>query len=201
MKKTLLALIACAALALAGAAHADVINFDELAPGGEFASLSELHPYAGLTWSEDWYAGDTSMDGYANAARSGTNFVVNAYGNANMSISRATAYNFDGAWFATPEGAAAKAGWINISAYNALDQLIGTTGDVAISDSYLWVAGGFGNVVRLAITSDGGWYAMDDFNIADAVAVPVPATPLVLAIGLLALGLSRRLPGRAAGRG
>ncbi len=201
MKKILCALIAGASLALAGAAHAGVVGFDDVVTGGEFASLSELNPYAGLDWSEDWYAGDSSLDGYANGAHSGANFVVNGFGNDNMSISSATAFNFDGAWFAAPAGAGDLAGWINISAYDALNQLIGTTGNVDIGTASLWIAGGFSNVARLTIASDGGWYAMDDFTISGAATVPVPATPLVLGIGLLALGLSRRLPGRAAGRG
>ena len=116
-----------------------------------------------------------------------------------MSVSSATGFNFAGAWFATPAGGSDKAGWINITAYNALNELIGSTGNIAIGDSYQWVAAGFSNVAMLTITRDSGWYVMDDFTTV-AAAVPAPATPLVLGIGLLALGLVRRRPGRATTR-
>jgi hypothetical protein len=200
MKKILLALIAGATLALANAAHAGVINFENVATAGEFTSLSDINPYAGLSWSSDWYAGDNSLDGYANGAHSGSNFAVNGFGSDAMTVSSATGFNFAGAWFAAAEGAGEAASWINISAYDALNQLIGSTGNIAIGGNYQWVAARFSNVAMLTITRDTGWYVMDDFTTVAAAAVPVPATPLVLGIGLLALGLGRRRPGRAATR-
>lgn len=194
MKKNLCALIASASLMLTGAAHAGVVGFDDVNTGGDFASLNDLNPYAGLTWGVEWYAGDNSIGGYANGARSGANFAINGFGGEESSISSATGFHFGGAWFATPEGAADKAAWINISAYDALNQLIGSTGNVAIGDTYLWVAANFSNVALLTITNEAGWFVMDDFTTGGAAtAVPIPATPLVLGIGLLALGLGRRL--------
>ena len=197
MKKILCAFITGASLMLAGGAHASVVDFDDVGTGGDFASLSDISPYAGLSWGADWYAGDNSIGGYGNAARSGANYAVNGFGGDAMSISSATGFDFAGAWFAAPEGAEEKASWINISAFDAFNQLIGSTGNVAIGASYAWVGAGFHNVSFLNITRDTGWYAMDDFTVTDAAALPVPATPLVLGIGLLALGLSRRLNRRA----
>ncbi|CAN7303701.1 hypothetical protein LJR289_001506 [Pseudoduganella sp. LjRoot289] len=194
MKKIVCAFIAGASLMLAGAAHASPIGFEDVATGGDFASLSDLNPYAGLSWGSDWYAGDESIDGFANGAHSGSNFAVNGFGDAPMNVSSAAGFNFAGAWFATPAGASDKAGWINISAYDALNQFIGSTGNIAIGDSYQWVAASFSNVAMLTITRDSGWYVMDDFTtVAAAGSVPVPATPLLLGIGMLALGLGRRL--------
>ncbi|SFV12365.1 hypothetical protein [Pseudoduganella namucuonensis] len=193
MKKILCAFIASASLMLAGAAHAGPVGFEDVATGGDFTSLSDLNPYAGLNWSSDWYAGDNSIGGYANAAHSGNNFAVNGFGSDAMSVSSATGFNFAGAWFATPAGGGDKAAWINISGYDALNQLIGSTGNIAIGDTYQWVAAGFSNVAMLTITRDTGWYAMDDFTVTDAVSVPVPATPLLLGIGLIAMRLGRRL--------
>ena len=197
MKKTLCALIAGASLMLAGAAHAGVVDFDDVNTAGDFASLSDISPYAGLSWSGDWFAGDNSIGGYGNAAHSGANYAVNGYDSEDAGISSATGFDFAGAWFAAPEGAAVKASWINISAFDAFNQFIGSTGNVAIGAGYLWVNAGFHNVSSLSITRDKGWYAMDDFTITDAAAVPEPATPLVLAIGLLAMGLGRRMTRRS----
>ena len=196
MKKTFFALIAGATLALAGAAHAGVTNFDELVTDGEFTSLNDISPYAGLTWSGDWYAGDNTLSGYGNAAHSGTNYAVNGFASDATSVSSATGFDFAGAWFAAPEDAAEKASWINISAFDAANQLIGSTGNVAIGASYLWVGAAFHNVSLLNIARDRGSYVMDDFTTIDAAQVPEPGTPLMLAIGLLALMAGRRRSAR-----
>ena len=197
MKKIICAFIAGASLILAGAAHAGPVGFEDVATGGDFASLNDLNPYAGLNWSSDWFAGDNGIDGYANGAHSGSKFAVNGFGGDEVSLTSATGFNFAGAWFATPEGAGDKARWINISAYDASNNLIGSTGQVAIGDTYLWVPAAFSNVALLTINNEAGWFVMDDFTTTAATAIPVPATPLVLGIGLLALGLSRRLNRRA----
>lgn len=195
MKKILCALIACATLALAGAAHAGVTKFDELNTDGDFTSLNS--PYAGLNWSSDWFAGDNTIGGYGNAAHSGTNYAVNGYGSDGASVGSATGFNFAGAWFAAPEGVDDKASWINISAYDAANQLIGSTGNVAIGASHLWVGAAFGNVSFLTITRDSGWYVMDDFTTTAATTtVPEPGTQLTLGIGLLALVVARRRSAR-----
>jgi hypothetical protein len=196
MKKTLFALIAGATLVLAGGAHAGVTNFDDLATGGDFTSLNDISPYAGLTWSGDWYAGDTAIGGYANAAHSGANFAVNGFGADAVTVGSATGFHFAGAWFATPQGSADQASWINISAYDAANQLIGSTGNVAIGAAYAWVGAAFDNVSSLSITHDSGWYVMDDFTTTAAATVPEPGTRLMLGIGLAALVAGRRKSAR-----
>ena len=194
MKKILCALLAGASLMLAGAAQAGPVGFEDVATGGDFSSLNDLNPYAGLNWSGDWFAGDNSIDGYANGARSGSKFAVNGFGGEEASLTSDTGFNFAGAWFATPEGAGNKANWINIRAYDALNQLIGSTGNIDIGDTYQWVTANFSNVALLTITNEAGWFVMDEFTTtAVTTAVPVPATPLVLGIGMLALGLGRRM--------
>ena len=79
MKKTLFALIASASLMLAGAANAGVIGFENVATGGDFASLGDINPYAGLNFSDDWYAGDNTIDGYGNGAHGGTHSAPNGF--------------------------------------------------------------------------------------------------------------------------
>jgi hypothetical protein len=198
MKRTLFALFASASLLLAGATQAGVTTFDELSPAGDYISLNDISPYSGLTWSADWFASDTSIDGYANAAHSGANFTVNGFGSDALTVSSATGFNFAGAWFATPDGAGDKASWINISAYDSLNQLIGSTGNIAIGDAYGWVGAAFSNVSVLSITRDSGWYVMDDFTTraGGSADVPEPATPLSLGMGALALVAARRRSAR-----
>ncbi len=192
MKKNLLALIAGASLMLAGAAHAGVVGFEDLATGGDFAGLGDISPYAGLSWSADWYAGDTGIDGYAGGAHTGAHYAVNGFGSDEAGISSATAFSFAGAWFAAPNVADA-ASWVNVRAYDASNHLIGSTGNVAIGAGYVWVAGGFNNVARLSVTRDSGWYVMDDISVGAATPVPEPSAPLMLGAGLLMLGLGRRV--------
>jgi hypothetical protein len=193
MKKTLFALIASASLMLAGAANAGVIGFENVATDGDFASLNDITPYAGLNWSADWFAGDNTIDGYANGAHGGTHYAINGFGSDGATITSDTPFNFAGAWFAAPEGVADQAGWINISAYDAANQLIGTTGNIAIGASYVWADAAFNNVSSLTITRDTGWYVMDDFTtVAPATGeVPEPGTPLMLGAGVFALVAGR----------
>lgn len=178
-------LIAAILLASASCAQAAVIHFDSLDAGGKLASVGKHNPFAGLTWASSWYLGDTAVTGYGNAAHSGSNFLANGFGVNNLGVTSATPFDFAGAWFATPATNGAKAGWINISAYDAANQLIGSTGNILIGASFSWVAADFDNVARLNITRDRGWFVMDDFTVQDAHAVPEPAT---LALVLLALG-------------
>lgn len=205
MKKTLLALIAGASLMLAGAANAGVVGFENLATDGDFASLSDINPYAGFTFSDDWYAGDTGIDGYGNGAHGGTHFAVNGFGTDGVTIGSATPFNFAGAWFAAPIGAADKASWIAISAYDAGNNLIGSTGPVAIGSSYVWAAAAFDNVSSLTIMRDTGWFVMDDFTTVASVppsgTVPEPASPLVLGLGAFVLILGRARRRKAPGPG
>jgi hypothetical protein len=201
MKKTLFALIASASLLLGGAANAAVVGFENVATGGDFTSLADASPYAGFNFSDAWYAGDTGIDGYANGAHGGTHFAVNGFGDDGATISSATPFNFAGAWFAAPDGAADKASWIDIAAYDANHNLLGSTGHIALGSGFVWAAAAFSNVSSLSIMRDTGWYVMDDFTTADAAPggnVPEPASALLLGAGACALALyrSRRRPTR-----
>jgi hypothetical protein len=196
MKKFLFGFIASAALLLASSAHASVVGFDDLNAGGKLASMSKNPGYQGFTWNTNWYLGDTAVAGYNNAAHSGTNFLSNGFGVNNLTISSADSFNFTGAWFATPNTNGSKASWINISAYDSANHLIGSTGNIAISSSFAFVAADFANVARLNITRDKGWFVMDDLSYNRGGDVPEPGSLLLLGLGAAALGLARRRMGQ-----
>ena len=196
MKNILISFLAGAILTLASPANAAVVDFDDVSAGGKLSTLSKYNPYAGLTWTNSWFLGDTAVNGYSNGAHSGTQFVSNGFGVNNLGISSATAFNLDGAWFATPATNGSKATWINITAYDAANQLIGSTGNIAINGSYSWVPAGFANVSRLTITRDKGWFVMDDLSMS-AIGpvpspVPEPGTVVLLAAGLLMTGFAAK---------
>ncbi len=187
MKKLMFALIASFGVSIA--AHATVLDFESLTPDqddGEvmLTSMSNFPSYGGLTWNSNFYLGDTTYAGYNNAAHSGTNFVNNGGAN-NLAITSGSLFDFAGAWFVTPNTSSTKASWINISAYDAANHLIGSTGNVGIGSTYSFIAAAFNDVSKLVISRDRGAFAMDDFTLADAE-VPEPA-------GLFGVGLAAAL--------
>jgi hypothetical protein len=196
MKKILTAYMTGAVLTLASPAQAAVVDFDDVSAGGKLSTLSKYNPYDGLSWTNSWFLGDTAVNGYSNGAHSGTQFVANGFGVNNLGISSATAFNLNGAWFATPATNGSKATWINITAYDAADQLIGSTGNIAINGTYSWVQASFASVSRLTITRDKGWFVMDDLSMS-AIGpvpspVPEPGSLLLLTAGLLMTGFAAK---------
>lgn len=211
MNKHLIALTAGAALLLAGAAHATVINFDDLSTGaGTSKAFAKDYVYAGLTWSSSaasststWTVATNDKPGYDNGAHSGKQFLFNGFGVNNLSIGSTDLFDFGGAWFAAPN-VAAKASWINIAAYDAANLLIGSTGNVDISTTFSFIAADFHNVARLIISRDGGgaqrFFEMDDLVFSRASQVPEPGAFALTGLGLLAMGWMRRRRSVAAAR-
>lgn len=191
MRALLIGFITGAALSAAFPAQAAVVTFEELEAGGKLSSMSSRNPYAGFTWSSSWSLGDTAVAGYGNGAHSGTDFLANGFGVNNLGIASADPFNFGGAWFATPNTNGAKAAWVNISAFDSANQLIGSTGNIAIGAAYSFVAANFANVSRLNIARDRGWFVMDDLSISRG-AVPEPASAALLGLGIAALAGVRR---------
>ncbi len=194
MKKFLCAL----ALLIAGSANATVLTFENINLNniGTYVTITQAGAvnYEGFTFDADWYVGSTKHNAdYKNAANSGRNYLSNGNNATNLSVSSASNFTFNGAWFATPTHGN-PAGWINITAYGAGNALIGSTGNVAINGTEKWVAAEFANVRSLNITRGSGWFTMDDFtfNAPLAAAVPEPTSVALFGLAFLGLAAARR---------
>lgn len=188
MKKLLCAL----AMLIAGSANAAVLTFDSITLGGNYVTIGSTGQtvHQGFTFDSRWYVGNTSQGSYEGAAHSARNYLSNGSNVTNLTVSHATDFTFNGAWFATPTHSS-PAEWINITAYGAGNVLIGSTGNVAINTTEQWVAANFANVRSLNITRGDGWFTMDDFTYNGAE-VPEPASMALFGLGILGLVASRR---------
>jgi len=177
-------------LFLATNVNATVLTFDDIATTSSYALLSSVGEsnYSGFTWDSNWAIGTTDNSSYSDATYSGTQFLSNSGGDNNLTISSDTLFDFDGAWFATPTHSN-PASWVNITAYDEDDSIIGTTDEVAVSTTLTWISALFEDVSYLTITTDSNWYSMDDFtyNTASATSVPAPVSFAFLALGLAGL--------------
>ncbi len=190
MKKLLIALFSLFAMA---SANATTLNFDDLNLNGYYAAMP-LN-YGGLTWDSRWFYSSNNIPftSYANSASSGSQFLLNASNVNNLTISSSTVFNFNGAFFGAPNQPDA-ADWINITAYDSLNNMIGSTGQVTLTNLMTFVAAGFQNVSSLVVSRGNGWFTMDDFTYNSVSAVPVPAALFLFAPALLGFfGLRRKV--------
>src|SRR5688500_16942167 len=101
MKTTITRFLAAAAFLLAPAVHASVLGFDELNADATLSSMDDHGAYGGFTWGQ-WFLGDSSVEGYDNAARSGMNYLMNGFGVDELEVASGAVFDFAGAWFVAP---------------------------------------------------------------------------------------------------
>lgn len=188
MKKLLITLFTLFSIA---SANASTLTFDDLNLTSTYEPLTDLN-YGGFTWDSRWGAGSTANHStYANSASSGTQYLSNLGNVDSLTISNSTAFDFYGAYFGTPSHNS-PASWVNITAYDNLNNLIASTGQVSLTTVMTFISAGFTNVSSLIITRGSGWYTMDDFSY-NVSSVPVPAALFLFAPALLGfLGLRRK---------
>ena len=178
--------------------NATVLNFEDININSTYATLASIDQseYAEFTWEHNWAVGTTGNNNYANAAHSGTQYLSNFRADKSLTISSNTLFDFEGVWLATPLFRNVTE-WISISAFDQYDQLIGTTGQVSLSQKYSWVASTFDNVSYLTFTSNAYWYVLDDFTYRDvSTSVPAPTPLTFIAFGLITITMLKRKKSR-----
>lgn len=203
MKRALvvLSVLAVCFLGFNGFAHAGVIGFDNLATPNSGSGVSSWgyvpSSYQGLTWT-DWEVTEnaTYNSVYGNSVTfpSGPNAAYNG-GNSDptVEISSTTPFNFTSAYFFT--WAYNNAGWqYGSTSLTITGYLNGTQKDsivIPLAVTPTLETLNFSDVNDIKITTVGGTnWLMDNAQVS---AVPVPASLLLLAPGLLGLvGMRKR---------
>jgi hypothetical protein len=164
MKKILCALIAGASLMLAGAAHAGVANFDDVATGGDFSQPGRRQPLCRPELECRLVRGRQQHQRLRERRPLRLELRRQRLRRRRSEHQQRHRRSISPAPGSPRPQGGDKASWINISAYDASNQLIGSTGNVAIGASYVWVTANFTTCRCLKITRETGWYVMDDFT-------------------------------------
>ena len=178
-------------------AQATVLTFENIDPSP--ASFDVMpSPYSGFTFSGWLYGPDTlytpasgSIDLFTDYAdpNDPTAFVITV----NNSISRATSFYFDGAWFSGYSGVT-----FELYSGGALVHTSGTIADAAGPDPYLptFLGSGYAGLIdTVKVSGVQGYYSLDDFTYRNASTSNDVAEPNMFALiflGLAVGGMVRR---------
>jgi hypothetical protein len=189
----LAAILTCASIT---PAFASVLTFDDLGPGSQYL-LSNYDSFQfGTNNSQDtaWFYSDNAGGNYQ--PQSGSTFLATdaslysgaAY-EATQSISRATDFVFDGAYFS---GVSA----IGYQLFLNGALVFSSNPSAGLTDTPAFVASGYsGAVDSVVILGQQGYYALDNFTYHDVVtAVPEPSSwaLMILGFGIVGGAMRRR---------
>jgi hypothetical protein len=196
MKRFLIASLLSACAFAAANANASVLTFDDI-PGAAQNRYGAIGTYAGYVFGStgdvnqmDWIDTVTSNEFYNRGAVSGDFTMLNNNGGAAV-IRKANggAFTFGGLWAEN---------WLDWdTAAGSLQGYLGGqlvwTSDVTLGgESFTWFAGTAGNIDELRIDFGEAQFLVDNLELNDAAAVPLPPTPALMGIGLAGLMLLRR---------
>ena len=174
-------------------ASATVLTFEGLT-SAQAESMAFHEGYGGFVWDESWYLfADTS---YSPPGSVSPHYgIVNNFGSDPISITSATPFDFTGTYVAQWSFNAPSS--IRIVGYDALNVVVGDTGNVAIGPSYAFVTANFSNVSRVDFVG-GQYFALDNVTVGESsTVVPEPASLLLLGTGLFGTAYRRRRSRRA----
>lgn len=193
MDKRICAMVVGAALgALASAASATVLTFDDVGGDALMTDVAGGH-YGGLDWTGgDWFAYGEAQDPYT--AHSGDFRLISGFEDADSAtaIRFAAPATFQGAWFSGLGGAT-----VTFELYLHGTQ-VGTSATLDPDATPRFLASGYAGLVDEIVVASPGQasFAMDDFTFAPGVPEPAPLALLLAGLGAVALR-ARRAGARA----
>lgn len=197
-------------------AQAAVLNFDDI-PLNVSGVLNVPDNYGGFIWPSNgnplfFAIGNGPYQGAGNYANSygapSGQIAVSNYGSPGVSVSRSDGgiFRFTGAnfstWTSRDQLQSTSATLLTIMAYNG-STLVGSTSTSFSAGGYHWLSAGFDNITSLTFSGSNllvepyqtSWL-MDDFTYETGPrnnTVPLPASSLLMGLGLAALFVSRRI--------
>jgi len=169
------------------AAHATVVNFDDLTGSGTVAD-----GYGGINWDSNWTYYDGAQDPYTPSSdftRIYTNYDLHAaQAEESVAFYFGTGSIFDGAYFS-----GAGVGTVSFSLY-LNSALVATSSLLVTTATPTFLFSGYAGLVdEVRVNGFNGYYVMDDVTYNETSPVPLPAGVWLLLTGIGGIAGIRKL--------